>query len=255
MASIEYITKRIAGKEKEIDKLQKKLARIEKAEATGWEVNPYYYNERDKRYTIKDLEEAKEALAKYRDELAIAQEKAESRDVKAILDFLAGWKNRVREFYLRSFLAYQQEHKEWLEYDAKHSEWINNGGWRDPNREAINKEYKERRNAHYERWNFLFHYIEREINAEHTHYVEVMNAAKLNKDLDQEADAMYDDIIERTNKITGKITDASALEVGEKGELNGYIKGERGIAKVHTIGAGGYNIQRFHFRTLVHEAK
>ena len=79
--------------------------------------------------------------------------------------------------------------------------------------------------------------------------------AKLNKDLDDEANRKYDFIIERTNAIVGKITDASALKVGAKGDLNGYIKGENGKAKVQTIGAGGYNIQCFHFRTLIHEAR
>ena len=35
MATMEFIQKRISGKEKEIDKLTKKLARIKKAEAGG----------------------------------------------------------------------------------------------------------------------------------------------------------------------------------------------------------------------------
>ncbi len=35
MASIEFLQNRIAGKEKEIEKLQKKLTRIEKAQASG----------------------------------------------------------------------------------------------------------------------------------------------------------------------------------------------------------------------------
>ena len=47
MASIEFITKRIEGKQAEIAKLEKKIARIEKAKATGLEVNPYYYREDD----------------------------------------------------------------------------------------------------------------------------------------------------------------------------------------------------------------
>lgn len=34
-------------------------------------------------------------------------------------------------------------------------------------------------------------------------------------------------------------------------KLNGYIKGNAGTAKLNTIGAGWYNIQRFHFRTLI----
>ena len=78
--------------------------------------------------------------------------------------------------------------------------------------------------------------------------------AKLEKDLDEEANRKYDFIIERTNAIVGEITDASDLEVGAKQDLNGYITGTRGRAKVQTIGAGGYNIQCFHFRTLINEA-
>ena len=77
---------------------------------------------------------------------------------------------------------------------------------------------------------------------------------KLAKDLTQEANRKYDFIIERTNYIVGEITDAAALQVGAKGDLNGFIDGTRGRAKVQTIGAGGYNIQCFHFRTLIHKA-
>ena len=78
---------------------------------------------------------------------------------------------------------------------------------------------------------------------------EAMN--KLEKDLTKEWNRKYDFIIERTNEIVGKITDASNLKVGAKGDLNGYIIGTKGTAKVQTIGAGGYNIQCFHFRTLI----
>ena len=62
MASVEFITKRIEGKEKELEKLTKKLERIRKAEATGWTVNPYYYHESDLKYTLRDIEAAQKAL-------------------------------------------------------------------------------------------------------------------------------------------------------------------------------------------------
>ena len=79
--------------------------------------------------------------------------------------------------------------------------------------------------------------------------------AKLNKDLDKDANTKYDFIIERTNAIVGTITDATNLKIGRKGDLNGFIIGERGKAKVETIGAGGYNIQCYHFRTLINKIR
>ena len=255
MASIEFITKRIAGKEKEIEKLQKKLERIEKAEATGWEVNPYYYCESDKRWTIRDLEAAKEALEKYKAELNTANEKASSRNVEAILKFLENWKNHVREFYISSLPKYEKALAEWNECDRKYCDWHNHGGWNDPNKKQIEKEHRAKREAFYGAWHFIQPYLERTFNRETNNYELKLNTTKLDKDLTEDANAKYDDIINRTNEITGTITDATNLEVGEKGELNGFIIGERGTAKVHTIGAGGYNIQCFHFRTLVHPVK
>jgi len=58
------------------------------------------------------------------------------------------------------------------------------------------------------------------------------------------------DLYNRVKDITGNITDARYLRWGGK-SLEGHIVGENGIADVTTIGAGGYNIQRFHLRVLV----
>ena len=58
------------------------------------------------------------------------------------------------------------------------------------------------------------------------------------------------DLYNRVKAITGKITDASGIRWGGKC-LDGYIVGEQGTAEVETISAGGYNIQRWHLRTLV----
>lgn len=111
MASMEFIQKRIAGAEAKIAKLEKKLERIEKAEDTGWEVNPYYYSESDKRWTIRDLEEARQNLEKYRAELTTAIEKASSRNVPAILKFLEMWKARCTEYFGNGLVEYYAEKK------------------------------------------------------------------------------------------------------------------------------------------------
>lgn len=68
-------------------------------------------------------------------------------------------------------------------------------------------------------------------------------------------DQLILNLFERVIDKTGKITDASCLTVsnGNSGYavINGVVYGEKGNAIVESIGAGGYNIQRYHIRTLV----
>ena len=269
MASIEFIQKRIAGKEKEIEKLEKRLSRIRKAEATGWVDNPYFYSESDLRWALRDLEAAKDALAKYRNDLTVAEEKANSRNVPAILEFLEKWKARCIRFYGKGLTEYFNE-KETLyqmyiginnatygsdEYKAKKTAYeeahdaFNNkayGYYEEYEYERYGRKYKGQSKVREGEYEFLKPYSdERTLD-------EAMS--KLAKDLNEEANRKYDFIVERTNAIVGEITDASGLTVGSKDDLNGYIIGTRGTAKVQTIGAGGYNIQCFHFRTLINKA-
>lgn len=268
MASIEFIQKRITGKEKEIDKLEKKLSRIRKAEATGWEINPYYYDESDLRRTLRELEEAQKALDGYREDLNKAQEKANSRNVPAILDFLELWKARVTKFYGDGLKKYYDEKRAVYELYQSYSQHR----WGSPEYEAEKARYDAARdafgckcNGYYESYTYerkgRTYTGEKKVCEGEYEYLKPYNRertiedamSKLAKDLIEEANRKYDFIIERTNAIVGEITDASGLTVGSKDDLNGYIIGTRGVAKVQTIGAGGYNIQCFHFRTLIHK--
>lgn len=79
--------------------------------------------------------------------------------------------------------------------------------------------------------------------------------AWLEKTMDEEKRAKLLDLIGRIMSTVGTITDAAALYIGPEGDINGIIVGTEGKAKIQTIGAGGYNIQCFHFRTLIHEYK
>lgn len=239
MASIEFLNNRIAGKEKEIAKLTKKMERILKAQATEWKVNPYYYSESDIKWTQRDLDKATEDLKGYKDQLSKEQEKANSRNVKAILDFLEAWKVRVTGFYHESLPKYLEARDLYYAEDSEHSNL-----WG----QIPLREYCAQARAIKDRFLKVWGFMEQYITTGDT-----IDDEKLKKDLDRDAELKYDDIIERTNELIGKIEDANGLKIGGKGDLNGIIIGERGSVKVETIGAGGYNIQCYHFRTLIHK--
>lgn len=273
MASIEFIRKRIAGKEKELDKLTKKLERIRKAESFDWDDdhNPYCYREYDLTHCLWDIEDAQKALDGYKAQLVAETEKANSRNVKVIVDFLEMWKAKVREFYGDGLKAY------YTEKESVHAALnaTNDFRWGTPEY----NEAKEKAEAMNKAWYIKNHGVyetRQEVTLtgrKVTRRVKVLDGeyeylkpynnertmaeafAKLENDLVQEANRKYDFIVERTNHIVGTITDASNLEIGDKDDLNGYIIGTRGTAKIKTIGAGGYNIQCFHFRTLINQMK
>lgn len=58
-------------------------------------------------------------------------------------------------------------------------------------------------------------------------------------------------LIEKVEDRVGKVTDWSNLHFGANGMLNGRVTGNLGSTYVETIPAGGYNIQRFHYRVLL----
>ena len=246
---LETLQKRIEGKEKEIVKLEKKLERIEKAEATNWEVNPYYYSEYDKRYTQRDLDEARKALEDYKNQMVVEIEKANSRNIQAIVEFLNMWKERTETYYKKHVTDWIETLKKYYEEDSKYCKWFNSHFEERHNKELLKemKKPREEANAIHAMYNYLNRYMERK------NCTWVFDVDLLRKDLEEEANRKYDFIIERTNSLIGEIKDASNLSVGDKGDLNGFIKGAKGTVKVETIGAGGYNIQCFHFRTLINK--
>ena len=71
----------------------------------------------------------------------------------------------------------------------------------------------------------------------------------------RDAEGIIINLVNRVKGITGEITDWGKLYLKPDNNgwsvLNGLVIGKEGRAIVESIGAGGYNIQRYHIRVLV----
>ncbi len=266
MASKDFILKRIEGKKREIEKLKKKMARILEAQATNWTKNPYWYREDDIRYTERDIREAEAALAKYEKDLSDEEKKAESRNIPAITSFLDKWLARNMEYYadgLKKAFEMRDNVKALYEESERYGYGTPEYKEADERYKTANKEYRQKLYGYFKEIKVEDRRgrIRTESVKEHDGELEYINKymersydesiAKVRKDLEREYDRKYDFIVTETLKIVGTITDATRLRIGSKGDLNGYIIGKEGTAKVQTIEAGGWNVQCYHFRTLI----
>ena len=273
------IEERIAKKQAQIDKLNKKIEK-KKAACSPEELeiaNKYadsiwvefvraceaagigkYGPAEELRSALIDLREAEATMVKYKNQLnaAIAKEdKLSQEKIKVIWDYLLHYKEMSKDYIHKNLEVLKDYYKANHEY----CEYVNNNGWKVRRGELKKEDYLKKEKELDKAQKKLKNAIDP--LTMHTHKVEyvdgervdVIDDVELEKILDSEIDNLYLRMIEQVTDKIGEITDASNLSIGAKGELNGFITGEKGTVKIETIGAGGYNIQRFHFRTLVHK--
>ena len=235
----ERIEKADATIAKKTTTIEKKIASIskktEKLEAMGYKYETYFEardfsNDEayDLAYSIrwfkedierleKEIEEKKETLEKYRKQMAGELER-ESVFLKEIPE---------------AFKSYQDELvNRWDEWDKAH-------------REDMKKKYDELGyRGFFDRYSYSDYEIRHKTDKE-IHEANVEDAKRLILNL------YY-----RVKDITGEVTSWDDLYItnGNGGAvINGFVIGKEGRAKVESILAGGYNIQRLHVRVLVHE--
>ena len=205
------------------------------------------------RYANRDLEEAKAQLENYKNMLEKETEKSnelQTNKVEVIWEFLLNWKEEVIDFWSTVEVEYIQKYLELNKQSAdlhnNHYSLINSGEYTEETYKKKAIELREKEKAARKNVNDLVYKF-------YNVGTQSLDMDSVNKFLDKEVEARYFKLINDVKKITGNITDARHLSISSKGDLNGYIVGELGTAKVQTIGAGGYNIQCFHYRTLVRE--
>ena len=254
--TVETLTSRIENAKAKLAKLEAKIKRIEKAKASNYEANnPYFYSERDYRIASREIAETKETIEKH--EALLNAELSKKRDIEPIVNFLNMWRANVKAYY--TVIRVEPEREElkakWYEASQKACEFFNHTRWTLIREGKMTKEEAKAEDARLhtesrvlkDRYNDRYSYVE---------YLERNGFEEtLEKELDEEWKRKYDKLIADVEKITGQITDASFLRENEKGDLDGIVEGVNGRARVNTFGAGGWNIQCFHYRTKVTRVK
>ncbi len=230
------------------DRLEKAEATVEKRKATierhkaqaekklqnikdnGWELDRYKYTggkDNDAYWGICEYENKLEDIKGATEKLADAEK------------VVSNWKDRLdKQVALEITLAkevpeaFKQARAELVE------EWVAS------DIRAREEMLKKQKELSYKEFRNIYRYTAEEA-LKHTD-------AEFRKIEEQEADMWLINLYNRVKEITGEVTDCSSLYWGGKC-LDGFVIGKSGKARVETIGAGGYNIQRYHLRVLVHK--
>lgn len=213
-----------------------------------WNKGPQF---NDAYNAYRDLAEAKNTLHKYEVALTKLINFNNAEKIEVIWAFLQDWKKDVKEWIIDGceLLGRLRE---------KHEEELHKFEQSEEYKEKFNR-YKEI--YHYNDWRAKY---ELEKVFDSRYYSEVPELSykfhtrhgaydekALEKFLDAQVRAKYNDLVNRITEKAGEIIDASGLYISRNGQINGIVIGKDHPVKVETISAGGYNIQRFHYRTLV----
>lgn len=193
----------------------------------------------------RDKFEAVTQLNNYKNALQFEEAKAGEEKIKVLMDFLADWKAKVIEYIENNV----EKAKEYYKLSSEYAD-LHNNRWKyleNHTREEFNTKLKELS----EKSKKVQKQIDPLTLQAYNVYNDTLNYNYLNKELDKDVEAKYFNMVSRVTKIVGNITDASGLHIGKDGNINGIIVGDLGKARLETIGAGGYNIQVYHFRLLV----
>ncbi|UNY48820.1 hypothetical protein P9294_gp105 [Bacillus phage FADO] len=219
-----------------------------------WEVCDVERKMDDIKSAKKKLEIAKETLQNWENKLAVKLEKERflaGEAPQVIKDFLEEWKKLAHEWHIKRFDDYQK-FKEKLKNDelkAREELGIERGYMPSTSQKETLIE-KELDSSSIKKRKRLFAGLV--ILQMDEIYDESKRLKYLEEVLEKEKKAKMLDLINRINNAVGEITNAEELRI-VNGNLNGIIIGKEGKAKVETISAGGWNIQCFHFRTLVNK--
>lgn len=247
------LTERIKKKQQDIQKRKNLIIKQEKKIELITSESDLRWAKDDLRTSqskLKDLEIQLENLFKQQEK---EQKKNEVERIPVIEEFLEQWKIKALEWFKND---YQKLNEYFQEVSEKRNQFKQ---WQDENKiYHYGKEYKEKekelgldRETYLNKLKYSFHSLTQKLYQLYRKDWE----KELEREIERDKNNKRQFLVSRVKEITGQITDAKGLRIGDNGEINGIIIGIKGTAKVETISAGGYNIQCWHFRVLVKEIK
>lgn len=219
MTSVEKAQEALEKTRSKVQKLEKKVEKLFKAVEAATDEYDKKWAEMDLRGAEYDLRQAKATLEKRY--AAVTKAKIEEAEMAEFSEEVLQMIKHVQDMTFDDMISLRDEFKEMY--------YASRGG-----DENAKKKYK--RLSEFDRkliWMFDD---------------EIMNYAKL------AGKEFALDLINRTKAIVGNVTSWEHLRYGVSG-LDGVVYGDEGKASVNTIVAGGYNIQRKHYRVLVRAIK
>ena len=219
MTSVEKAQEALEKTRSKVQKLEKKVEKLSKAVEAATDEYDKKWAEMDLRRAEYDLRQAKATLEKRY--AAVAKAKNEEAEMAEFSKEVLQMIKHVQDMTFDDMISLRDEFKEMY--------YASRGG-----DENAKKKYKR-----------LSEFDRKLIWMSDD---EIMNYAKL------AGKEFALDLINRTKAIVGNVTNWEHLRYGVSG-LDGIVYGDKGKASVNTIVAGGYNIQRKHYRVLVKAIK
>ncbi len=217
------------------------------------------------------------------------------KDVNVIVEFLNNWEKEVTDHFMKVFDKYVNEAEVWWnenvasldEYKFEHTQCYHadydklEGLWAKSKYVEFYPTWKEYEHKSYsnKRTNPCYNMINEVIDEAKEKYDVIFSPktiekyaktlynpkkevyeTNMRKAIAKEKDRKYDQLIMDVENICGKIIDMSHIKVGHKGDLEGYVVGDKAECELWTSGAGGFNTnvivnvkhgQCFHFRFYV----
>lgn len=228
-----------------IEKLESKLSSLEQSGASRWDIETLQSDLRTSRNKLKELENQLSTLQQ-RNEKKIKQDSLPN--IPIIHEFLDNWEAEAISWHEKDYVKYKEYRAKIYQKKEEFSEWCRQNGVPPYSDRGKEKQVELKIDSR-----GVSNYVKQVFSSLTIMASQYGNQWKefIVKEIAKEKKSKYIHLVQSVMQKAGNIVDASHLYIGDNGDINGFIIGDKAKVEVTTISAGGYNIQRFHYRVLI----